>query len=130
MALASLPLLGRSRVRYSLATEKRNETRSHASLLRHRHWTGSPRSAADPNETFLPLQHPVWRAAEYSDLPGLYWHAWLAARHESKGVRAGPKDRRGFELPDTIVHEMGSEKLLLPRPAQGLPDQPIRLANV
>ena len=45
-----------------------------------------------------------------------------------RGVRAGAEDRRGAELPDRPVHQVGPQELLLSRPAQGLSDQPVRSA--
>ncbi len=67
-------------------------------------------------------------AAEHADRPGLARPAGDAAGHEPQGVRAGLEDRRGAERRDRAVHQVGPQELLLSRPAQELPDQPVRPA--
>ena len=70
----------------------------------------------------------VRRAAEHADLPDLHRHARHAAGDESPRRLSWPEDGRGAELPDRPVHQVGSQELLLSRPAQGLSDQPVRSA--
>ena len=51
-----------------------------------------------------------------------------AAGDEPQGVRTGTQDGRGAPRRDRAVHQVGPEELLLSRPAQELPDQPVRPA--
>ena len=96
--------------------------------LRHHHRPGSPRAAPDREQDVLRVQHEVRRAAQHADLPGVHRHARHAAGDEPQGLRAGAEDGPGPELQDPPVHQVGPEELLLSRPAQGLPDQPVRPA--
>ena len=57
-----------------------------------------------------------------------------AARHaagdEQEGGRVFDHGRPGAGLQDRAAHQVGPQELLLPRPAQELPDQPVRPAAV
>ena len=69
------------------------------------------------------------RAAEQPHLPGLPRPAGRAAGHQPARRRARAGDRRwpsGRRVP--AVDPLGPQELLLPGPAQGLPDQPVRPA--
>ncbi len=99
-------------------------------LLHHHHRPGSPRAAGDSCQTVLRLQYAIWGPAEHADLPRLYRYARRSARSESEGLPAGIDDGGGPELPNTSSHQVGSQKLLLPGFAQGIPDQPVRPADV
>ena len=45
-----------------------------------------------------------------------------------RAVELALQGGRGPELPDRPLHQVGPQELLLSRPAQGLPDQPVRPA--
>ena len=67
-------------------------------------------------------------AAEHPRLPGLPRPARRPAGHQRPGRRAGPGDGPGHRGHHAGGHALGSQELLLPGPAEGLPDQPVRPA--
>ena len=101
---------------------------SQFSSLRYHHRPGSPRAASHPEQALLRLQHRVRAAAQHGDLPGLHRHARHAAGDEPQGLSVVAQGGAGLGLPDRPLHQVGPQELLLPRPAQGLPDQPVRPA--
>jgi hypothetical protein len=69
------------------------------------------------------------RRAEHARLPGLPRHARHAAGHQPPRRRAGDAHRPGARLPRRDRGgPLRAQELLLPRPAEGLPDQPVRPA--
>ena len=67
--------------------------------------------------------------AEHARLPGLPRHARHAAGHQPPRRRAGDAHRAGARLPRRDrCGPLRAQELLLPRPAEGLPDQPVRAA--
>ena len=67
-------------------------------------------------------------APEQPRLPGLPRPAGRAAGHQPPGRRARPRDRARDRGDHAGRDPLGSQELLLSRPAQGLPDQPVRPA--
>ena len=66
--------------------------------------------------------------AQQPHLPGLPGPAGRAAGHQPTRRRARPRDRPRHRGDDAGRHPLGPQELLLSRPAQGLPDQPVRPA--
>ena len=98
------------------ATRRSSASRSTSSCAR------PPRcSAAAPNDADA-------AGAQLAHLPGLPGPARRPARHQPRGrpprARHGPRHRG----PHPASHALGPQELLLPGPAQGLPDQPVRAA--
>jgi aspartyl-tRNA(Asn)/glutamyl-tRNA(Gln) amidotransferase subunit A len=114
--------------RVAAAFEWRPHERIRTRRLGSGHRTGSPRPAEDRNEAVLRLLGPIRRDAERAHVPRVPRHARRAARLERTG--GGVRDSRGFgdELQDQRAQHLGAQKLFLPRPAEGLPDQPVRRA--
>jgi len=81
-----------------------------------------PRAASNADETLLQLPHDVWPAAEFRDMSSVHRSAGDAASDESHGVPAVAQGGDCSELHNRAVHEMGSQELLLSRPAQELSD--------
>src|SRR5690242_17973996 len=91
---------------------------------------GNARSVAYRKQTVLRLQHEVWRATEYADVPGVHWHAGELAGDESRGVPAVAENSRGAELRNSRVHQVGPQAVLLSRSTEGVSDQSVRPADV
>ncbi len=92
---------------------------------------GGPRGplrAADGHQAVLRLPQRLRRRPQHQRLPGLPGAARLAAGAQRAGRRAGHADRRRAPLRGPAL-EVPPEELLLPRHAQGLPDQPVRRAD-
>ena len=66
------------------------------------------------------------RRAEHPHLPGLPRAARRAADHQPGRRGARPHDRARDRGDGARRHPLGSQELLLPRPPEGLPDQPVR----
>ncbi len=86
-----------------------------------------PLRAGNGDEAVLRLSQRVRRRAQRQHLPDLHRSARIAARAQRAGGRAGHADRRGPALRDPALG-LRPEELLLSRPGQGLPDQPVRPA--
>ena len=86
-----------------------------------------PRPAADADEDVLRLRARVRRRAEHPHLPGLPRPSRDAAGPQ-RGRRSSYaiQDRAGARLRDRAALDLPPQELLLPRPAEGLPDQPVR----
>src|SRR3970282_520878 len=59
---------------------------------------------------------------------GLLGSPGLPPGHQPPGRGACPRDGRGDRRADAGAHPLGPQELLLPGPAEGLPDQPVRPA--
>ena len=68
------------------------------------------------------------RATEHARLPGLPRLAGRPAGHQPARGRARPRHRARDRGDRSAGHALGPQELLLPGPAQGLPDQPVRPA--
>src|SRR5438105_4663177 len=92
---------------------------------------GNPRAACDEEQNVYRRRQrgrQFWGAAE---LAGGRTGAGITRRFaRRKPASRGVIDpgRIGTEMPDLAPHEVGSQELLLPRPAQELSDQPVRPA--
>ena len=97
--------------------------------LRGRHRHRDPRPAADRLEDVLRLlDRRRRRGAEHPRLPGLPRPAGRAAGDQPARRRARARDRARDRGDDPGRDALGPQELLLSRPAQGLPDQPVRPA--
>ena len=97
--------------------------------LRGRHRHRGPLPAADRLEDVLRLLDRLRRRRpEQPRLPGLPRPPGCAAGHQPAGGRARPGDRHRDRGDDAGRDPLGPQELLLPGPAQGLPDQPVRPA--
>ena len=97
--------------------------------LRGGHRDRGPLPAEDGLEDVLRLLERLRRrAAEHPRLPGLPRPAGDAADDQPPGRRARPGDRRRDRRRDAAGDPLGPQELLLPGPAEGLPDQPVRPA--
>ena len=93
----------------------------------HRH--RGPLPAADRVQDVLRLLDRLRRgAAQQPRLPGLPRPARRAADDQPARGRARPDDGRRDRGDRPGGHPLGPQELLLPGPAQGLPDQPVRPA--
>ena len=90
------------------------------------HRAGDPRPAEDADEDVLPLRERLGRGAEHAHVPGLPGPPWHAARPEPQGDRVDGQARPRARLRDRLARALPPEELLLSRPAQGLPDLPVR----
>ena len=90
---------------------------------------GSPRPAADEDQALLRVPEPVRAAAQLRDVPGLprACRASLPVMNRT-AFELGPEGGARPELQDRPLHQVGPQELLLPRPAEELPDQPVRPA--
>ena len=98
-----------------------------ARALRGGHRHRGPLPAADGLEDVLRLLDRLrGRRTQHPRLPGLPRPPGHAAGDQPAGGRVrdrdGPRDRGA----DPRAHPVGAQELLLPGPAQGLPDQPVR----
>ena len=87
---------------------------------------GDPRPAADADEDVLRLRARVRGGAEHPHLPGLPRPPGDAAGDQRAGGRLRDPDRPGARLRGGAQLDLPPQELLLSRPAEGLPDQPVR----
>ena len=87
-----------------------------------------PRPAEDADEDVLPLRERLRRRAEHADLPGLPRLPGRAAGAEPARDRGDDQARPGARLRDRRPRRLPPQELLLPRPAEGVPDLPVRRA--
>ena len=98
--------------------------------LRARHRAGDPRPAQDADEDVLRLRAVVRRSAQHPHLPGVPGAAGSAAgRQRPRGGLRGD-DRPGARLRDRAAVAVSPQELLLSGLAQGLPDLPVRRADL
>lgn len=74
----------------------------------------------------LLLPEPVRRGAEHLDLSGLHGVSRHAAGAESRGDPEGGRGRAADRLRNCAFQQVRPQELLLSRPGQKLPDQPVR----
>ena len=97
--------------------------------LRARHRDRGPLPAQDRLEDVLRLLDRLRRRRpEQPHVPGLPRPAGRAADDQPAGRRARPRDRHRDRCDDARQDPLGPQELLLPGPAEGLPDQPVRPA--
>src|SRR5581483_3644758 len=103
-------------------------SRSYEHELRAGYWIGSPRAAFDRVENLLRLLDALRRAAELQHVPCMHGLSRRAAGPEQarRGVRDPPRPRDA--LRDRALQPLRAQKLFLPRPSEGLSDQPVRAA--
>ena len=103
--------------------------RPRARALRGGHRHRGPLPAADGLEDVLRLLDGVRRGApEQPRLPGLPRPSGRAPGHQQAGRRARPRHGPRHRGRGPAGDALGPQELLLPGPAQGLPDQPVRPA--
>src|SRR5262249_35550877 len=97
-------------------------------VLGSRHRPGSPRAVAHRDEDLLRLPHHVRRTAKHAGVSRVPRLSRRAAGDESQSGGAGHArgDRHRLQSQRTV--DLRAEKLLLPRPAEGLPDLAVRPA--
>jgi hypothetical protein len=81
---------------------------------------------ATQEQDLQPRPHRVWRRAQHPGLRGGPGPARHPARDEPQGRRVRYQIGTGPRLPHCAREHFRAQELLLPRPAQGLPDQPVR----
>ena len=95
------------------------------------HRAGDPRPAQDADEDVLRLRAVVRRPAEHPHLPGLPGAARARCPCvNERAVALRAHDRPGARVRDRRALAVPPQELLLSRPAQGLPDLPVRRAAV
>ena len=87
---------------------------------------GSPRRAVDRHQDVLRLPDDLRRRAQHPGLPGVPGPARCAAGAQRGRRRVGHPHRARAELLDRPVGPVRAQELLLPGPAEELPDQPVR----
>ena len=87
-----------------------------------------PHPAEHADEDVLPLPGRLRRGREHAHLPGLPRLPGRAAGAEPGGDRAHDQARPRARLRDRRPRRVPPQELLLPRPAEGVPDQPVRRA--
>ena len=90
------------------------------------HRAGDPRPAADQDEDVLRLRAVLRRGAQHAHLPGLPGPSRHAAGDQRRGGALRADDRHGAGLRDRPAVDLPPQELLLSRPAEGLPDLPVR----
>ena len=94
-----------------------------------RHRAGNPRAAVDALEDFFGRVDRVRRGAQHPGLRGRHRAARRAAGAEPRRGRArDPLRPRGRRQHQPAL-DIRAQELFLSRPAQGLPDQPVRAAD-
>jgi hypothetical protein len=73
-----------------------------------------------------PRRHRLWRRAQHPGLRGGPGAARHAAGDEPRRGRARDRIRSGHRFAHCAAQHLRPQELLLPRSAQGLPDQPVR----
>ena len=101
---------------------------AHRRHLRARHRPRDPRPAQHADEDVLRLRALVRRAAEHAHVRGLPRPARRAAGRQRRGDPLRPDDRARARLRPRAAVDLPPQELLLSRPAEGLPDQPVRRA--
>ena len=103
---------------------------AHDDDLRARHRSRDPHPASYAHEDVLRLRTVLRRSSQYPHLPRLS----RPPRRVAGGQRARdplrPDDRHGGRLEARAALDLPPQELLLSRPAQGLPDLPVRRAPV
>ena len=92
------------------------------------HRPGSARRAPDQFQNVLWVQYEVRRAAQHPDVPHLPGDAGGPARHQPARGRVRHPDRPRAQLHHRAHVAVRAQELLLPGPAQELPDLPVRAA--
>ena len=87
-----------------------------------------PRAAEDADEDVLPLPRRLRRGAEHEHLPGVPRLPGRAAGAERAGDRMDDQAGARARLRDRAAGRVLPEALLLPGPAQGVSDLPVRPA--
>ena len=90
------------------------------------HRPRDPRPAEDADEDVLPLRERLGRGAEHAHVPDLPGAPGHAARPEPHGDRVGGQARPRARLRDRRALALPPQELLLSRPAEGVPDLPVR----
>ena len=94
------------------------------------HRPRDPRPAGHADEDVLRVREPVRRRAEHAHLPALPRPSRRAAGDQRGGGREGAGDRAGAELRDPRAVAVPPQELLLSGQPQGVPDQPVRRADL
>ncbi len=92
------------------------------------HRARDPRPAEDADEDVLPLRERLRRRPEHADLPRLPRLPGRASGAQPARDRGDDQARSRARLRDRRARGLPPQELLLPRPAQGLPDLPVRRA--
>src|SRR5579864_1640771 len=90
------------------------------------HRAGGPRPAAHRDQDVLPVPEPLRGRTEHADLPGV---PGLSRRPAGAQPPRGRPRRQAYHDPGlrrACDLRLRPQELLLPRPAEGLPDQPVR----
>ena len=103
--------------------------RRHDPRLRGRDRHRDARAAVDALEDLQRRVDRVRRRAEHAGVGGRPRPARHAAGRQPRRGRAGDPLRPGGRRDDRAGVDLRAQELLLPRPAQGLPDQPVRDAG-
>ncbi|CAA9487793.1 MAG: Aspartyl-tRNA(Asn) amidotransferase subunit B @ Glutamyl-tRNA(Gln) amidotransferase subunit B, partial [uncultured Solirubrobacteraceae bacterium] len=95
-----------------------------------RHRPRDPRPARDADEDVLLVRAVVRRGAQHAHVPGVPRPAGDAPGGQREGdpLRADDGDGAGIRARRPL--DLPPQELLLSRPAQGLPDQPVRRTAV
>src|SRR2546423_3670200 len=87
-----------------------------------------PRPPEGGDEDVLPLRARLRRAGDRGDVPGLPRAPGLASGAERARRRGDDQARPRARLRDRAARALPPQELLLPRPAEGLPDLAVRRA--
>ena len=88
------------------------------------------RPSGDRDQDVLRLQGDLRRSPEHPHLPRVPRASGGFARHQREGRRAGGYGRARAQLRRGRQRYLRQEELLLPRPSQGVPDLPVRRADL
>ena len=91
-----------------------------------RHRPRGARASQDEDEDVLPLRARIRRRREHENLPRVPRAPGRAAGSERACDRAHDQARPRARLRDLEPRDLRAQELLLSRPAEGLPDQPVR----
>ena len=94
--------------------------------LRSRHRIRNPRPALHPIQDLQPCRHGVRCRTQHPSLRGGSGLARNPAGDEPRRRRAGHRVRPSGGFAHRAAQHLCPQELLLPGPAQGLPDQPVR----
>ena len=89
-----------------------------------------PRAAEHRLEDVLPVREPLRRRAQHADLPGLPRASGRAPDDQRRGGREGDPDRARARLRHRRPVPVSPQELLLSRQPEGVPDQPVRPADL
>ncbi len=92
------------------------------------HRARGPRAASHAHQGLLRVPDGLRRAAEHAGLSGVPGPSRGAAGPQRRGRAPGRADRAGPLVRHPGPQPLRAKELLLPGPAQGLPDQPVRRA--